>query len=120
MTMRLSNPLLRLLLFFVLALTVALPTRALAAPALQPTNTAEALLLAYFESDVITTEDAEVVVGLSFYDDDSFELSLNYQDGEAPSVAYGSYVENDTGVVLTIIGADGEDFEETEELELAW
>lgn len=120
MSTRLSHSLLRLVLFFTLALTVALPTTALAAPAKQPTDTAEAELVAYYESDVVAAEDTEVTLSLYFYEDDTFELSVDPVDGEESSVAYGDYEETDDGVLLTLLGADEEDFDESTELELTY
>lgn len=121
MSQRLSHPLLKFILFFVLSLTIAMPTTVLAAPVLQGGGTAEdeAVLVAYYESDPVTIEDAEdVVIGLSFYEDNTFDLSIDLGDGEGPSVAYGDYEETDNGVLLTLVGADGEDFDESTELEL--
>ena len=120
---RLSHPLLRFILFFVLSLTIAMPATALAAPARQPTDTAEAELLYYYESDVVATADGgEAYVYLYMYDDATFELEVDFQDGETPTLAYGDYEEDDDGVYLTITGADNEDFPEDEfvELELLW
>ena len=123
MPTRLSHPFLKFVLFFVLSLAIGMPTTALAAPTLQGGGTAEseAVLVAYYESDAITIEDAEdIVVGLSFYEDATFDLSIDLGDGEGPSVAYGDYEETDDGVLLTLIGADGEDFDESTELELVY
>ncbi len=122
MTTRLSHPLLRFILFFVLALAVSAPATALAAPAGQGAGTAEdeAVLLAYYESELMSTDDFDVVVGLSLYDDYTFEMALDYQDGEDPSIGYGDWEETDDGILLTLIGADDEDFDEPADLELTW
>ncbi len=123
MSTRLSHPLYRLILFFVHTLAVSLPTTALAAPASQGGGTAEieAVLLAYYESDVVPIEDADgVIVGLSFYDDDTFELELDFLDGEDASLAYGDYAETDDGILLTVLSADGEELAESVEVELVY
>ena len=120
MSTRLSHSLYRLILFFTLALTVALPTTALAAPAKQPTDTADAVLIAYYESDVVAVEDAEVTLSLYFYEDATFEMSADAVDGEESSLAYGDYEETDNGVLLTLLGADEEDFDESIALELTY
>lgn len=115
-----SHTVVRLLLFFMLALGVALPTTALAAPVRQPTDTAEAELLSYYESEEIELDDTAVFVGLYFYDDDTFELELDFTGDDEDSVAYGDFEETDDGVTLTLLGADNEDFEESVEVELVW
>jgi hypothetical protein len=110
-------------LFFALALAVAMPTTALAAPIIQGGNTAqgEAVVVAYYESDEVAIGDEEsVVIGLSLYDDDTFEMAVDLLDGEDPSVAYGDYEENDDGVLLTLIGADNADFDEPTDMQLTW
>lgn len=118
MPTRLSPPLLRIVLFFVLTLTVALPTTALAKPLAQ--RTVEATLLAYFESDIITEDDSSAWLGLSFYDDDTFEMSVNYIGEDEPVIANGTYEETDDGVTLTILAVDGEEADEGVELPLVW
>src|SRR5215208_641465 len=119
MSTRLSHPLLRLILVFMLALTFALPKTAFAASTVQPTD--EAVAVAYYESEELTFEDAEgVVVDLYLYDDNTFELEIYFPDDEEPSVAYGDYAESDEGVTLTLVGADNEDFDEPSDLELTY
>lgn len=116
----LSHPFLQFVLFFVLALAVALPTTALAAPAHQGTGTAEAEMVAYYESDVVESPEGDVYVSVSFYDDNTFEMYIDAVDGSESSVAYGDYEENDDGVLLTVIGADNEDLDEAVEVEMVW
>jgi hypothetical protein len=118
---RLSHPFLRSILFFVLLLAVGVPATGLAAPVAQGSSTAEneAVLVTYYESDVIPSDDTDgIVAGLSFYDDDTLELALDYLDGEEPVVAYGEYEETGDGVLVTLFGADDEEFDEPIELEL--
>src|SRR5687768_11849894 len=93
-TARLFHPLLRVILFLMLAVTplataFALPSSALAAPAAQGSETAEGTLVYYYESEVVADGTNEVVVSVYFYDDDTFELYLDFQDGEDPSMATG-------------------------------
>jgi hypothetical protein len=116
-SVRLSHPFLRFILFFVLTLAVSLPTTALAAPVLQGSTTAEdeAVLLAYYESDA--TDDG--MVGLYFYEDNIFVLSVDsLDDAEEPIMAYGEYEETDVQVLLTILGVDEEDLDEPVAVEL--
>ena len=103
-----------------LATAFALPSSALAAPAAQGSDTAEATLVYYYESEVVSDGTGEVVVSVYFYDDDTFELYLDFQDGEDPSMASGDYVESDDGITLTVTSADDEELDEPVELELVW
>ena len=121
MSTRVTHPLLRFVLLLAMILAVSMPTAALAAPALQGsgTTTDEAVLLAYYESEEISpTGEGSAVIGLSFYDDDTFEMSVDTLDGEDPTVGYGDYEVTDEGVTITLVGADGEDFEESTEVAL--
>ncbi len=59
-----------------------------------------------------------MVIGLAFYDDDTFELSVD-QDGEDGTVGNGDYEETDDGVTLTITGPTV-NFDEPEVVELLW
>lgn len=120
MSTRLSHPLLRTLLFFVLALAVSLPMPALAAPVRQATVVDEALLVAYYESEVIDDEGIEIIVGLAFYDDGAFELSLNLVDEEEFLSARGEFVETDDGLLLTVLTVEDEPVDELVELEAVW
>lgn len=120
MSTRLSHPLLRTLLFFVLALAVSLPMPALAAPVRQATVVDEALLVAYYESEAIDDEGIEIIVGLAFYDDGAFELSLNLVDEEEFLSARGEFVETDDGLLLTVLTVEDEPVDELVELEAVW
>lgn len=120
MSTRLSHPLLRFVMFFILTLAIGLPATALAAPAAQPGDDAE--LVAYYETDEISMEDSDSAVAyLELYDDQAFELTIDFVSGdENDSTGYGEYEETDDGVVLTILGADDEDFDESIEVELSY
>jgi hypothetical protein len=106
----------------VMVWAASVPATALAAPALQlGTAEDEAVLLAYYESEPVAPEgEEEGILSLSFYDDDTFEMTATAVDGEVISAAYGDYEVIDDGVTLTFIGADGEDFDEPNVLDLLW
>jgi len=112
MLTRVSHPALRFVLFFVLSLMLAVPARVLAATPSHISATADPALVATYTSEVLTTEDeTHVVVTLSFYDDNSFELAIESQDDDTTTVGYGTYEETDDGVSLSIVGADEQDFD---------
>ncbi len=123
MTMRLSHPLLRFILFFALTLAIGLPTPAFAAAVGQGDTTAEseAVVLYYYESEVIAIDETDsIVIGLSLYDDATFEMSIDLLDGADSTMGNGDYEETDEGILLTLLGADGEEFDEPTELELVY
>lgn len=124
MSTRVSHPLLRIFLLFAMVWAVSIPTAALAAPATQglTTPTDEAVLIAYYETEEFSPADeGSGMIGLSFYDDDTFIMDITpITSDEDPVAGYGEYEVTDDGVTITLIGADGEDFDEPTEIELLW
>jgi hypothetical protein len=124
MSTRVSHPLYRLALALILTLAISLPTTALAAgvpSGPRQTGTAEAELLAYFESDVLPSAETEgVVVGVFFYDDNTFAMTIDLLDGADPSVGAGEYTETDDGVTLSFLVTDGEELDTPVDLDLVW